>query len=501
MPFYSYRTKNWKGEPDNEAYLLLLLPWRREEKPTGENVPYLYTNTYYQIPIAQDRTAPEYRLKSNRYYRQEVKVSILGSFSIEDLVTLTPNTFIVLDWGQSTTGDPTESDVKMSHTSFLAVGHNQVEMNNIPSASVEYSSSHEVTAEFIRLEYYSYYDDYVSQTTNKSDRMRKIVYEKQPNGTWNRTVTNESDGGTISGNNYTRTNVANPFTSTGSYGGYPFGGFGLTTTEGKITFTHNIPATQYVEAKITVAVSNEAIDTPEEIVFTQRPAIYITGQVSMDKVIVRGIAAAGTGTGYQNVYTASGNQSIGAVQARGGITGKLSGNDNRHQYTLHISSLSDNDNYIIGDPREEMTLTLLTAPNNGLHYNGAKYYGASKTVDPKMIAPAFMVASSYGKTTVVTYENAIRRCASYQENGYPAGRWRLPTEGEIQFVIDKSADEVIPELFNGTYWASSQRYYSSANKRFTNGNNTATTYVRCVYDIWFWGDAHTAGDTFTWGNR
>ena len=70
-----------------------------------------------------------------------------------------------------------------------------------------------------------------------------------------------------------------------------------------------------------------------------------------------------------------------------------------------------------------------------------------------MIAPVFKIASSWGVVTSgsINYVQAQKRCASYQENGYPAGRWRIPTEGEIEFIVSLSNMGYIPKLFGGDY--------------------------------------------------
>jgi hypothetical protein len=98
----------------------------------------------------------------------------------------------------------------------------------------------------------------------------------------------------------------------------------------------------------------------------------------------------------------------------------------------------------------------------------------------------YKVASSYGKTTYMSFAQAEKRCAAYQENGYPAGRWRVPTEAEIWFIANRSNAGVFPTLFDGRYWASSGRYYDSSANSF--GTGTAERAVRCVYDVWYWGD-------------
>ncbi|NMB37396.1 MAG: DUF1566 domain-containing protein, partial [Bacteroidales bacterium] len=96
------------------------------------------------------------------------------------------------------------------------------------------------------------------------------------------------------------------------------------------------------------------------------------------------------------------------------------------------------------------------------------------------------IASSYGKTTTVSFEQAEKRCAAYQENGYPAGRWRVPTEAEILFIVNRSNAGVFPTLFGAVnYWASGNRAYNAGTNTWS---TPSSAYVRCVYDVWYWGD-------------
>ena len=124
-----------------------------------------------------------------------------------------------------------------------------------------------------------------------------------------------------------------------------------------------------------------------------------------------------------------------------------------------------------------------------------------------VVAPAFKIASSWGVVdgNGITFDAAKQRCASYQENGYPAGRWRVPTEGEIEYIISLSNADKIPDLFNGDYFASTGRYYdngyqSSNRPGFYSDNGSHS--VRCVYDVWYWGDEKIENpDRFTWGDE
>lgn len=136
------------------------------------------------------------------------------------------------------------------------------------------------------------------------------------------------------------------------------------------------------------------------------------------------------------------------------------------------------------------------------------YYPTKSNGTENMIAPELLIASSYGKTsyTQMTLENAAMRCALYQEDGYPAGRWRLPTFAEVKFIMELSTAGKIPSLFNMTTPTDTEGYWC-ANGRVVLDNNVVkledpsvhpgNTAPRCVYDLWYWGEEHSTYAT-TW---
>lgn len=185
------------------------------------------------------------------------------------------------------------------------------------------------------------------------------------------------------------------------------------------------------------------------------------------------------------------------------------------------------------------------------------YYPSDETEGPgskeNFVAPVFRVASSFGKVSlshsfaqagliVTNYldresrREARRRCAAYQEAGRPAGRWRVPTIAEIEYVMQLSADKKIPHLFglkdkdNELYWCSTgllsidltkiddSTDHRTARDRITKRDATydiprnLAPAVRCVYDEWYWtqvdGGEFPAAlkdgpltKTFYWGDR
>jgi hypothetical protein len=110
-----------------------------------------------------------------------------------------------------------------------------------------------------------------------------------------------------------------------------------------------------------------------------------------------------------------------------------------------------------------------------------------------IIAPSFKIQSSFGAATMaVHYSVAQKRCATYQEAGYPAGRWRLPTLAEIQYVIYLQNQSVIENMFSQNsqgYWTSSGGQIKVSTNQYTpNYNGSTNCFVRCVYDTWYWGE-------------
>ena len=105
------------------------------------------------------------------------------------------------------------------------------------------------------------------------------------------------------------------------------------------------------------------------------------------------------------------------------------------------------------------------------------------------------------------------RCASYQEAGYPAGRWRLPTTAEINFVISLQQKGAIQSIFyGGNYYYSStdqvQNQSTTTTRAIDWNSSSFTGSVRCVYDEWYWGSEPEARENtkypgyyeFTWGD-
>ena len=219
-------------------------------------------------------------------------------------------------------------------------------------------------------------------------------------------------------------------------------------------------------------------------------------------------------------------------------------------YRINVTELPSGSEFVIGDPRAflprdvnkeykqsfnrrfydgsgEFKQGVLPEPDPDLRDGFAKapalypageyrtlmwYYPADTTDRTKnMLAPSIRISSKFSgvefggvnNTLNITKEYATYRCAAYQEDGFPAGRWRLPTMGEINFIARLSSNKVITELFT-----LGQKYWSSTGAILVDkqGNvspsKVTEALLRCVYDTWYWGDEQQEErNQFVWGDR
>ena len=285
-----------------------------------------------------------------------------------------------------------------------------------------------------------------------------------------------------------------------------------------------------------------------------------------DAIFPRGLFKTDSGvyyTYYSNYFQNSGSVNEAFLGRKTGIISTSTvENQNPNRYLIRAAVASGESQYIIGNPLSdnvdniplvlessvEPRITTIGAPtlSAGEHTwsKDARYLQADGSIsdDTRMltyyrpgrpsdespsstnvVAPRFMVASSYGVTTSLLRDNALRRCASYQEEGYPAGRWRLPTTAEVMFCIQLTRNGMIPRLFgtNGTNvvaifrnsayytttgyvisnWDTGEEVISSGEGDIPDTEHLFYKWVRCVYDVWYWGeDMPLEPETFTNGD-
>ena len=190
-------------------------------------------------------------------------------------------------------------------------------------------------------------------------------------------------------------------------------------------------------------------------------------------------------------------------------------NENNHTY----SSNGEDVEYRIGDPRVKASASTSEggygstwALNGYLYWNNGQTTQAwtnpgdimicsMREQDRSLIAPRILISSALNANTGLTWEQVLKRGATYQEAGYPAGRWRLPSEAEMAYIVARQVDKTIPTLYakNSVYWSGSGRTMStneSGENTFADRTETETHSCRFVYDLWYWGDTPAATNEY-----
>lgn len=190
---------------------------------------------------------------------------------------------------------------------------------------------------------------------------------------------------------------------------------------------------------------------------------------------------------------------------------------NRNMYNISVTVLPESSGFVIGDPRTLAPDNLNNGYETGYGHGGegkdgfdfsitfaeaepigggdprplTNYYPAENSSRTKdMIAPAIRIASKFGGMEYgkANKQAAVFKCATYQEDGYPAGRWRLPTLAEIKFIATLQAQKTFVVLFGSTiYWSVNGAVQVNKDTGKVDEKPLLTqALARCVYDSWYW---------------
>lgn len=464
VPVYSY-PREWENGDASTPYIYITLPWvfGAVESPT-----------YYKILL------PGNTLDPNCWYDISATLGGLGSLTKEGTVTVDLlNINVSKDWKDAIGEGQNNTDADLALPSVLAVEQNTYILYNQNSISIPFISSHDCT---------------LTDATNA-----EITSKGLP-------ANQDSGAGTA--------------VSTAA----------VDNAKHVINFTHNLtnmPETgttydykEFIHTYKLYHASNS--DVYEFITIIQRPALCVTQEQSYTNTIFID-GAAYNNTANRSTYRVIETSSTTCTSVQR-ITASV----------LPTEGLLSN--YVLADPRnrnnqQEYYSTYNkqgTSNSIGYQRTSAKhidgrtgyqltYSFPSDINNANCIAPEFIVCSGYPGVHgyYMGVDEANVRCATYQEAGYPAGRWRLPTTAEMTFVAKLQGDGKITTIFNDGYdYVASDGYVyhissESANKitKNTTGSNTTKGSVRCVYDSWYWDNtAHprlegTARQSFTWGDE
>ena len=546
--FYTY-PNNWE-EGGTDTFLKIVLPWQVVKKQNGNVIYSAEREVYYKVIL------PEKKILSNNWYDLSVTLEPgkEGEYEVE-----IPATYEVVNW---TSGGQNGVNSTLKDILYLVVDYNDATGYDLngngtiddeeakifvvygEEASVHYSASNDVGYKVLRASYTEFNNSNFTATT------KYIVQD----GTYRYSDVGAGNGKRAGYPNGATWNAVNNINTVNSW-------FSVGDSEDYLTFDHalnNTYTSDFFDISpyvFTVQVYLERAKTnpkyQKNVTFVQFPQTYL----DLDLSPMKGGSSTGNRYGYVYVNnktrtnTSNLRDNQWTLWTNITVIGSEPRNTNPNMYILTTGVLSSSE-LLLGDPRTsspdngpKLTNNTTGYGNENNPYPGnatlaidgegnpvsfvrashvskpgnvtlSNYYPADIAKSEKFIAPKLRIQSGYGRRGShgantsgnqrfdYTWGAAWNRCAAYQEDGYPAGRWRLPTVAEIEYINTLSEHHFIPSLFYGTdYYSASPGVAYNSGRRV---NNQYLGSVRCVYDDWYWGSDpvwdQTSDDSFKWGD-
>ena len=561
-PMYSYPLAWSNGQPDYtqtlpaHPYLKLEMDWRRTET---NGYSYDRRKYYYKVIL------PVSSLERNNWYHFNIDVSILGSETDEGKAYISPTTYYILDWQNKSvpidkyaviskarylsvdTREKRLNNLNTLSIPFLSSHDVKIVEGSVKATRPFYG---EITDESTVVDKYNatyhawvrkdvatgkYFLDY-----NGQDQSTDGQAKYEPSG-WVSNTSTTIELNHVLQNDYTKNDFDySPYTiefdivhDDLTAGVYPYN-----------EYLKHITIIQYPGIYIESCPNS---DTEITLVGTKRGG-YLTGSAPWwDKpwgyVYIdngRFIRTGNNNTEPYNKLSTDNNKR--EMQWR---TVWYTGGG-RDIFRINVTVLPENSSFVIGDPRikgYDTTNPVLgySFVNNGTAAGDAvledrtggvsnftparvvngdvntplslvgetrplMYYRPTEKSDrtKNMLAPGYRISTKLGGTEFgnLTESQAKYRCAGYQEDGFPGGRWRIPTKSEIRFIAQLSAKGVFEFMFSGDYWSANGVVNVNKDNGTVSDKNASTAMLRCVYDSWYWGDEQWNPRTeFVWGDR
>ena len=557
-PFYSYPV-SWRDIHDHATQYIVDIPWYiHDEDPAKEaNNKANAASRFYQISANTVASLFE----RNHYYRTYMEIRSLGGVDVTQAVTIPECSYLITPWfqaGSSASGYPVEGS--FDSNSYLVVEPEKVILSNEETAVFTYLSSSVLDATETKVIEVRYYN-YKAQTT-PIVRDTDSAIANDPNTNSSAIQVDISEAGKVKVthklyNNdgsqkifvqYTikvRIQITDGLSEEveidqrpplyvlmkGGDNAFIDGYFRhVQKTGGGAPFANAYP---FQSSDGNWYGYYRSVSYFRDLNTSTKNTYWYLGTGTSTNNGYRNSRYT-VSTPYGNMASQPGSTDLTLYDLTGLKLSAFSGN--YHSYTVGVGtdgSGAENQvfEYRIGDPRIDNSFTgnpkLVdyltgmgssysgTAPREYSSNNvsteawGAKAdiikIGHTSHEENNLIAPYILVSSSYASQWSnygVTYEQEQKRCATYQEGGYPAGRWRLPTEAEIMFIIERQNDNSIGTLFNTStnssyYWAASG-YYMNGGNLYANTQTNRTGAARCVYDAWYWGDEPVEAAAYTY---
>lgn len=494
-PFYSYPV-TWDSGVQTEPFLKLIIPWSSKGSGTSRTKYY-----YYKIPFSVEA------LEANNWYEVTLDVQILGG-EAELPVPLDAN-YHVVDWVTGATGSTSATSAR-----YLSVPTKYFTMYNTEALEIPMLSSHECEIVNLQISQYNYKTGVTTKTTSLASPNSLDFNSATPLEQIDLIHKLHNDSGSDQD--------VTPYT---------------------ITFR--------VQQKGSYSSAYFA-----DVTIVQYPAIYIEETTGGDAFIDGFFGHLSKWpTNFASTYNGRNNYTNGYYYSIGwrnnAFNNQQAGSDGTPQYTPYGRITFNNANgthnltritvtafnestgtyhagtrqgntvvyddydYIIGDPRvpsgwrgADLVPYLSNMTGNANNQASATDWSDTQagaimvgTSEKNIIAPSIYFASYWSRpqSTDIDFEAAQKRCATYQEAGYPAGRWRIPTQAEVFFAFYLQELNFIPQLFSSGYgyFASDGSAFWDTSHYATNANDNGQRFsppdtnphsVRCVYDVWYWGD-------------
>jgi len=519
VPFYSYPCA-WSDLSDYAASVVFRIAWRIKD-----------TEDYQWKKYQLSPNISTQDLKRNHCYRMFVKVRSLGGADQEHEVIIPEADYVIIPWiNESASGGQGIVPGELITYKYLVVDEPEQVLNNEETAYFTYVTSSPLSS--IKITKVEYYDNMLATPLQTQTLNTTITDDNQTVSTnaGNIKVSKETPGLVTFYHS-----VTNMYSAVKIY---------ATITNGDAC-TQDIVIEQ--NPSISLVRNTEAGDIFVNGHFARvSNATYATGYRPYESVTtdwwgrVTGGQQSSTTYYHSNAsnwvgdYNQQINDGYNSTTQSGsygtilGATWNLNTTIDRNFYTTLVSVTSFNDandfyiannteiHYRIGDPRKKASEFYYNGTSWDTVTNFYKYlYYSGSTInyenwsnpgdilicsqsseDQNIIAPKLLVSSALNANSGLTFDQAVKRGATYQEAGYPAGRWRLPSESEIAFIVARQRDGVIPNLYatGNYYWSGSGRLVyiptsstepiSFAEPSTADGTNSC----RFVYDLWYWGD-------------
>lgn len=449
-PLYTY-PMTWEFTDQYEPYFLFELPW---QTTVGGNT--VIRPCYYKLMLGSKS------ISSNSWYDISVTLKVLGSFyKTAPVQEYLYEQYVVRDWNNAFEENTNNVDAEIKEVRFLVVQQKEYVLKNQTKLSIPLTTSHQCDF-VINSAFHTKYSANNGPTRINDDATGWFHF------------------------------VGNVLEFEHPLNNKLEDGMDCSPYQINITVKHKDFSDHLCEENISII---------------QYPSIYIYTQIN----------SGGRSTNYG--YTYVNNAQSGGWRVVKGANS--SGDNSSIQFTIiNVSQFDPGSGFIVGDPRKLSVDNLDKNSNSaGVQWNvynpvdnaidlynsgtrTIKYY--YPTIDDRSrdnyIAPSFRVNTANCRSGQnETYENAVQRCASYQEDGYPAGRWRLPTLAECKLIMTMTKTGIIPQIFiNGSTY-----YYYYAGGWFVGDGSKGWNYndinyhdaaARCVYDEWYWSVVDDAPD-------